>query len=85
MLPDTIIFRMFEGCSSFSKRHIFANTRHFKQRVFNMTLTNRNSGVARRRKVGGTNFFPKKQKKQKKKVHSGVKAHDRVLWIGECL
>ena len=31
MLPDKIIFRMFEGCSSFSKRHIFANTRHFRQ------------------------------------------------------
>ena len=49
------------------------------------------SGVARRRKVGGggaeQTFLPKseKQKKKKKKKrggHSGIKAHDRVLWIG---
>ena len=37
---------MFEGCSSFSKRHEFANTRHFKQQVIvfeiNMTLTTQN-------------------------------------------
>ena len=49
------------------------------------------SGVARRRKVGGGGhklFFPtkcEKQKKKKKKSHSGVKAQDRVLWIGEGL
>ena len=40
-------------------------------------------------KWGGTNFFSKKvksknqKKKKKKKGHSGVKAHDRVFWIGE--
>ena len=47
------------------------------------------SGVARRRKVGGgQTFFPKSEKqkkKKKKKGHSGVKAQDRVLWIGEGL
>ena len=31
---------------------------------------------------GGTNFFPEKWKAKKKKGHSGVKALDRVLWIG---
>ena len=48
------------------------------------------SGVARRRKVGGgggaQTFFPKsekqKKKKKKKKGNSGIKAQDRVLWIG---
>ena len=41
------------------------------------------SGVARRRKVGGgaQTFFPKSEKKG----HNGVKAHDRLLRIGECL
>ena len=47
------------------------------------------SGVARRRKVGGgaQTFSPKseKQNKKKKKGHSGVKAQDKVLWIGEGL
>ena len=50
------------------------------------------SGVARRRKVcvcggGGGHklFLPKSEKQKKKKSHSGVKAQDRVLWIGEGL
>ena len=35
------------------------------------------SGVARRRKVGATNFFQKKWKAKEKGGHSGVKAQDR--------
>ena len=31
MLPIEILFRMFEGCSKFSKMHKYANTWHFKQ------------------------------------------------------
>ena len=38
---------------------------------------------------GAQTFFPKsekqKKKKKKKKGHSGVKAQDRVLWIGKGL
>ena len=36
------------------------------------------SGVARRRKVGGTNLFFQKSEKQS---HSGIKAQDKVLLI----
>ena len=46
------------------------------------------SGVARRRKVGGHTLFSRiseKQKKKKKKGHSGVKAQVRVFCIGEDL
>ena len=37
---------------------------------------------------GAQTFFPKSEKqkkKKKKKSHSGVKAHNRVLWIGKRL
>ena len=40
------------------------------------------TGVAWRRKVWGTNFFPEKWEAIRKKGHSSIKAQDSVLWMG---